>query len=114
KELGKGKLLVFGAGGFATPVSNYLSDYGPYGLGNGTNELSVRGIARYRLNMGLYVRGMAGHLFGGQTEAERDFYYNNGAYYTTWMDVPSAWEYNGVVGLWLLDNTLRVEASYYK
>lgn len=113
-ELGSGKLSVFAASSYATPVSNYLSDYRPYSLGNGTSELSIRGIVQYRWNMGIYVRGMGGHLFRGQTEAERDFYYNNGAYYTSWMDVPSAWEYTGAVGLWLLDNTLKVEVSYYK
>lgn len=114
QELGNGKLAVFAASGYATPVSNYLSDYRPYSLGNGTSELSMRGIVQYRWNMGLYVRGMGGHLFRGQTQAERDFYYNNGAYYTSWMDVPSAWEYTGVVGLWLLENTLKIEVSYYK
>jgi hypothetical protein len=29
------------------------------------------------------------------------------------MDVPNAWEYNAVVGIWLLDNTLKLEANYY-
>ena len=114
QELGNGKLAVFAASGYATPVSNYLSDYRPYSLGNGTSELSMRGIVQYRWNMGLYLRGMGGHLLRGQTEAERDFYYNNGAYYTAWMDVPSTWEYNGAVGLWLLDNALKIEVSYYK
>lgn len=114
KEFGAGKLAVFAAGGYAIPASNYLSDYRPYSLGNGTNELSVRGIVQYRLNMGLYVRGMGGHLFRGQTEAERDYYYNNGSYYSSWMDVPSAFEYNGVLGMWLLDNSLKFEVSYYK
>lgn len=113
QELGNGKLVVLAASGYATPVSNYLSDYRPYSLGNGTSELSLRGIVQYRWNMGLFVRGMGGHLFRGQTEAERDFYYNNGAYYTSWMDVPSAWEYTGVVGLWLLENKLKIEVSYY-
>lgn len=114
EELQSGKLEAFAASSYATPVSNYLSDYRPYSIGNGTNELILRGVVQYRLNMGLYVRGMGGHLFRGQTQAERDFYYNNGAYYTTWMDVPNAWEYSGVLGLWLLDNTLKLELSYYK
>ena len=113
-DLGKGKLSAYAASGFALPISNYLSDYRPYSLGNGTQELSLRGIVQYRWNMGLYLRGMGGHFFRGQTQAERDFYYNNGAYYTRWMDVPSAWEYNAVAGIWLLNNTLKIEGSYYK
>jgi hypothetical protein len=114
REVAKGKLALFVASGFSTPVSNYLSDYRPYSLGNGTNEFSLRGIVQQKWNMGLYVKVLGGHLFRGQTQIERDFYYNNGAYYTDWMDVPSAWEYNGAVGFWLLDNSLRIEASYYK
>ena len=113
KELGKGKLAVLAAGGFATPITNYLSDYRPYSIGNGTNEWSLRGIVQYKLDMGLYARIAGAHLFRGQTKAERDYYYNNGSYYTPWMDVPSAWEYNGVIGMWFLDNTLKLEASYY-
>ena len=113
KEIGKGKLEVLAAGGFATPITNYLSDYRPYSLGNGTNEWSIRGIVQYKLNMGLYARVAGGHLFRGQTKIERDYYYANGSYYTSWMDVPSAWEYNAAVGMWLLDNSLKIEASYY-
>ena len=114
KELGQGKLSAFAAAGFAMPISNYLSDYRPYSIGNGTNELSVRGLVQYKFNMGLYVRGLAGHYFRGQTEAERDYYYNNGSYYTRWMDVPNAVEYSGIVGFWFFDNSLKVEANYYK
>ena len=114
QEIGQGKLSAFLATGFAMPVSNYLSDYRPYSIGNGTNELSIRGMVQYKLNMGLYARVLAGHFFRGQTEVERDFYYNNGAYYSRWMDVPNAVEYSGVVGFWFLDNTLKLEANYYK
>lgn len=113
KEMGKGKLALLGAGGYSTPITNYLSDYRPYSIGNGANEWSLRGIAQYKLDMGLYVRVAGGHLFRGQTKAERDYYYNNGSYYTPWMDVPNAWEYNAVIGMWLLDNSLKLEGSYY-
>ncbi len=113
-EMAQGKLSAFVASGFAMPITNYLSDYRPYSIGNGTQELSLRGIVQYRWNMGLYLRGMGGHLFRGQTEVERDYYYNNGSYYTPWMDVPDAWEYNAVAGFWLFDNSLKIEASYYK
>jgi hypothetical protein len=113
KELWKGKLAVFASGGYATPITNYLSDYRPYSLGNGTNEWSIRGIVQYKMNMGLYARITGGHLFRGETEVERDYYYNNGSYYTTWMDVPNAWEYNAAVGMWLLDNALKLEVNCY-
>lgn len=113
KELGKGKLAILAAAGYATPITNYLSDYRPYSLGNGTNEWSVRGIVQYKMDMGLYARVAGGHLFRGETKVERDYYYNNGSYYTPWMDVPNAWEYNAVIGMWLLDSSLKLEANYY-
>lgn len=113
KEMGQGKLALFAAAGYSTPITNYLSDYRPYSIGNGANELSMRGIAQYKMEMGFYGRVMGGYLLRGETKAERDYYYNNGSYYTPWMDVPNAWEYNAVVGVWLLDNTLKIEASYY-
>ncbi len=113
KEMGKGKLSLFASTGYATPITNYLSDYRPYSIGNGTNEWSLRGIVQYKFNMGFYARIAGGHLYRGLTKAERDYYYNNGSYYTAWMDVPSAWEQNAVVGMWLLKNSLKLEASYY-
>lgn len=113
KELGKGRLAVLTSGGFSTRATNYLSDYRPYSIGNGTTEWSLRGIVQYKFDMGLYARAAGGYLFRGQTKAERDYYYNNGSYYTPWMDVPSALEYNAVVGMWFLDNSLKLEASYY-
>ncbi|MBL7871117.1 MAG: transporter [Cyclobacteriaceae bacterium] len=113
KQLGKGKLAVLATGGYATPITNYLSDYRPYSIGNGTNELSVRGISEYKLDKGPYARVAVAYLFRGQTKAERDYYYNNGSYYTPWMDVPDAWEINGVAGIWMLDNSLKVEVNYY-
>ena len=113
KQMGKGKLALFASSGYSTPITNYLSDYRPYSIGNGTNEISLRGIAQYRMDMGLYVRTTGGFLFRGETKAERDYYYNNGSYYTPWMDVPNAWELNAVVGLWLLDNSLKFELNYY-
>lgn len=112
-EMENGTLSVFATVGYSTPLTNYLSDYRPYSIGFGANELSTRGIVQYKLDNGLYVRGAGAYLWRGQTETERDYYYANGSYYTPWMDVPSAWEYNAVIGKWFLENSLRIEASYY-
>ncbi len=113
KQVEKGKLSLLTTGGYGTPITNYLSDYRPYSIGNGTNEFSLRAIAQYRLDKGPYLKMMGGHLFRGQTKAERDYYYNNGSYYTPWMDVPDAWEYCVAAGVWMLDNSLKLEANYY-
>ncbi|AYN67642.1 transporter [Euzebyella marina] len=107
-----GRLRLFTTVGFSTPASNYLSDYMPYSLGFGAPELSVRGIAQYQLHKGYYVRGMVAHLWRGYTEAERDYYYNNGSYYSATMDVPNAWNFEAVVGSWFLNNSLKLELNY--
>ena len=111
-DIAGGKFSALAAVGYSTPMTNYLSDYMPYSLGFGADELSLRGIVQYRLNMGLYVQGSFAHLWRGQTQIERDYYYNNGSYYTDLMDVPNALNFNGAIGIWLLDNALKLEANY--
>jgi hypothetical protein len=112
KEIGKGKMTFLSTLGYSTPITNYLCDYRPYSIGSGANELNLRGILQYRLNMGLYARASGAFLWRGQTKAERDYYYANGSYYTAWMDVPNAWSYDVVAGIWLFENSLQLEARY--
>ena len=112
KTLGKGTFYTLGTAGFSTRATNYLSDYQPFSLGLGTQEFSLRGIVQYKFDNGLYVRGMGAHLWRTETTAEREYYYNNGSYYTDEMDVPNAWHYQAVAGWWLLDNSLKVEAAF--
>ncbi|MBL7775616.1 MAG: transporter [Saprospiraceae bacterium] len=112
KQLGPGKLALLSTLGFSLPVSNYLSDYRPYSLGFGATEISLRGIAQYQLDNGFYARTAFAYLRRGQTEAERNYYYNNGSYYTPWMDVPNAWTYQAVLGKWLFDYRLKLEANF--
>lgn len=108
----KGEWTAFGSVTFSTPASNYLSDYQPYSLGIGAPQLAWRGLAEYEWNNGFYIRAQGGYIWKGYTEAEREYYYNDGSYYTAWMDVPSAWTYEAVVGKWFADKSLRVEVSY--
>lgn len=112
KDFGKHRVSLLGVAQFGTPMSNYLSDYMPYSLGLGTQELAARAIAQYEFNKMIYARGSAAYVWRGQTEAERPYYYNNGSYYTTTMEVPSAVNYQAVLGGWLLKHNLRLEASY--
>lgn len=111
KSFGKGKLMGFTNLSFSTPASNYLSDYMPFSLGFGSNEAGLRAIVQYELDKGPYVRMSSSYLHRGTTEAERDFYYNDGAYYTSTMDVPDAVHSQVTVGSWFLKKKLRVEAS---
>ncbi|MBM3168439.1 MAG: transporter [Bacteroidetes bacterium] len=111
KTFGKGKLTGFTNLSLSTPASNYLSDYMPFSLGFGANELGIRGIGLYELDKGPYFRASYSYLHRGITEAERDFYYANGAYYTSKMDVPNAFLSQVTLGSWMFNKKLRVEAS---
>ncbi|WP_439487769.1 transporter [Algoriphagus sp.] len=108
----KGQLTAFGSVLFSTPVSNYLSDYQPYSIGIGAPQIAWRGIVEYEWINGFYARGQGGYIWKGYTQAEREYYYNDGSYYTSWMDVPSAWTYEAVVGKWFMNKSLRTELSY--
>lgn len=108
----KGEWKAFGSLVFSTPASNYLSDYQPYSLGIGAPQLAWRALVEYEWNKGFYLRGNGGYIWKGYTEAEREYYYNDGSYFTAWMDVPSAWTYEAVLGKWFMDKSLRVELSY--
>ena len=106
------ELSLLTSGGYSTPATNYLSDYLPYSLGFGADEWNLRAILQFKLNNGLYFRTSLGHLWRGYTEAERDYYYNDGSYYTALMDVPNAWNYQIVAGKWFFNNSFKIEASY--
>lgn len=109
--MGKGKLKIFSNLSFSTPASNYLSDYLPFSLGFGANELGLRAIGMYELDKGPYLRISGAYLHRGATEAERDFYYEDNAYYTSTMDVPDALQAQASLGSWFFQKRLRVEAS---
>lgn len=112
KKLGPGNLSFIPVLGFATPMTNYLSDYLPYSLGMGTTELTGRGILQYEMDNGFYLRASYAYLWRGQTKAERDYYYADGSYYTPWMDVPNANNAQAALGKWFFQKALRVEGSY--
>jgi hypothetical protein len=112
KSLGKGKLTGFSNLSLSTPASNYLSDYMPFSLGFGANELGIRAIGKYELDKGPYFRASYSYLYRGVTEAERDFYFaDQDAYYTSKMDVPNAFLGQVTIGSWMFKKKLRVEAS---
>lgn len=112
RNIGQDQLSLFSTASFSTPFTNYLSDYMPYSLGLGTPQFALQGILFYELKSGFYLRGLGAHLWRGYTKAERDYYYNNGSYYTPWMDVPNAWNAEVALGKWFFDTSLRLEFNY--
>ncbi|HMP99249.1 MAG TPA: transporter [Cyclobacteriaceae bacterium] len=112
KDFGKHRVSALAVTQFGTPMTNYLSDYMPYSLGLGTQEFTGRVIGQYEYDKRIYFRSSVAYVWRGLTEVERPYYYNNGSYYTTFMDVPSAMNYQAVLGGWALNHNLRLEASF--
>lgn len=112
KQLGNGRLLFLTNVHYSTPVGNYLSDYMPFSIGVGAPELGLRGIGVYKMDNGLVFRAALAYLWRGQTEIERDYYYQDGSVYSSFMNVPHALNIHGAIGYWALDNRLRLEATY--
>ncbi len=113
KDFNKGTLTGLATLGFSTPITNYLPDYMPYSIGLGAPELTYRAIVEYRNSSDWYFHGAGTYLWRGYAEAEREYYYNNGSFYTPWMDVPNAITAEASIGKWLFANALQVQLSYF-
>ncbi len=109
---GQGTLTFHTTLGFTVPAADYLEDYMPLSLGLGCPDLSLRGILQYRLDMGLYVRGQAAYMVRGNAKIERDYYYTTHGVYSNKVDMPNALGYGGTLGIWMLNNSLNLEATY--
>lgn len=112
KPLGPGDIGLLATVGLTTPASNYLPDYAPFSLGNGSTEGSLRGILQYSLKKGPYLRVLGGYHLRSNTTVERDYYYTTHGVYSDEVDMPNAVTYEAVLGTWILNNTLKIEATY--
>ncbi|MFN3802066.1 transporter [Belliella pelovolcani] len=112
KRINGGRLLFLTNAHFSRPVGNYLSDYMPFSIGFGAPEIGLRGIGGYKMDNGLVFRASLAYLWRGQTEIERDYYYQNGSVYSRFMNVPNALNFHGAIGYWAFENRLRMEASF--
>jgi len=113
QEAGPGNLSVLTTVGLSVPLANYNPDYQPYSPGLRALEFSLRGILEYEFDFGLYVRGTAAHLWRGTAKLDRNsYYYEDEIVYSNQMYVPDAWQYQVVVGQWLFDHGLKVQAQY--
>jgi hypothetical protein len=106
------KLSGIGLVSYSFPLSNYLSDYMPYSIGLGTREFAIRTTFEYVVKNNWYARLSGAIMLRGYSEVERDFYYNNGAYYSRFMDVPNAINVHGALGYLNDSGKLRIELTY--
>jgi hypothetical protein len=112
KQLGPGRLLFLTNAHFSKPIGNYLSDYMPFSIGFGAPEFGLRGTGAFKMDNGLVFRAAFAYLWRGQSEIERDYYYQDGSVYSSFMNVPDALNIHAAIGYWAFDNRLRLEATY--
>lgn len=111
-ETGPGDLTFHAVAGFSSPASNYLEDYAPFSLGLGCTDGNLRGILQFLMDKGMYLRGHAGYHLRGNCVIERDYYYTTTGYYTDEVDMPNAITYGATLGSWLLEQSLKIEATF--
>lgn len=111
-KLGGSSLGLYPVLGLTGPASNYLPDYMPFSLGLGSVEASVRGILIYEMSNGLYLRGHYAYHLRSNTTIERDFYYTTHAVYSDKVDMPNATTYGATLGALVINNSLKLEATY--
>ena len=99
-ELGPGKLHIGGDIGFSTPVGNYLIDFSPLNIGNGTTNLSYRQMFKYKLDKGFYADLKGNYTWRSNIPSiYREFYFDEGeAYYTNEVDVHNIFDWALAVG----------------
>jgi hypothetical protein len=83
----------------------------PLSLGLGCPDLSVRGIFKYELPKGWYLRAHAGYQARGTTTIERYYYYTTQGFYTDQVDVPNALTWGTAAGVWLAERKLQAEVG---
>ncbi len=111
-QLGGSSLGFYPVVGVTAPASNYLPDYMPFSLGLGSVEASLRGILIYEMSNGLYLRGHYAYHLRSNTTIERDFYYTTHAIYSDKVDMPNATTYGATLGALVINNKLKLEATY--
>ncbi|MBK8405894.1 MAG: transporter [Saprospiraceae bacterium] len=112
QKLGPGSFLLHTTLGLTTPVSDYNPDYLPFSIGLGATEASLRGMLQYEFDFGLFIRGMYGYHRRSEITLERDYYYTDRGYYSNKVDMPNATTFNALIGMWLFNKGLRIEANY--
>ena len=110
KPLGKGKLSLFGVGGFSTPLSNYENDFLPMSIGLGTTTLSGRLTADYQQGI-FFTTISSAYVWRSNVTIERTAYYTDGIHYTN--EVYMANQLNSNVFIGIRKANLTVQAQLY-
>jgi hypothetical protein len=93
KNLGPGKLSLFGIAGVSFPLSDYVADFLPMSIGLRSKTASARVMADYQWD-NLFATGSATYVFRDNIEIDRDAYYTTEMHYTNEVEMPNAANFN--------------------
>jgi hypothetical protein len=110
KPAGKGKLSLFGVGGFSTPLSNYENDFLPMSIGLGTTTLSGRLTADYQKGI-FFTTISSAYVWRSNVNIERTAYYTDQIHYTN--EVYMANQLNSNIFIGIRKANLTVQAQLY-
>jgi hypothetical protein len=97
-KVGKGKLSLFGVGGFSTPLSHYENDFLPMSIGLGSTNLSGRLTADFQ--KGIFFVTLSGvYVWRSDVTIDRTSYYTDQIHYTNKVYMPNQLNSNLNIGI---------------
>ena len=97
-KLGKGKLSLFGVGGFSTPLTNYENDFLPMSIGLGSTNLSGRLTVDFQKGI-FFATLSSGYVWRSDVTIDRTSYYTDEIHYTNKVDMPDQLNSNLNIGI---------------
>jgi hypothetical protein len=97
-KVGKGTFSLFGIGGVATPLSDYVADYLPLSIGMRATTLSARVMADYHIGK-FFVTGSGTYTHRTNVKIDRTSYYTTESHLTNRVEMPDVASFNFRTGL---------------
>ncbi|HLY71953.1 MAG TPA: hypothetical protein VKR53_19600 [Puia sp.] len=97
--IGKGKLSIFGIGGFSTPTTNYIADFLPLSIGLHSTNLLGRLMAYYKKGM-FFLRASATYVWRSNITIDQPSYYTTELINTNKVQMPDMMTFNGSAGVY--------------
>ncbi len=93
KNIGPGKLSLFGIAGVSFPLSDYVADFLPMSIGLRSKTASARVMADYQWG-NLFATGSATYVLRDNMKIDRDAYYTTEMHYSNEVKMPDAASFN--------------------
>lgn len=98
KVIGSGNISLFGIGGVAFPLTNYVADFLPMSIGMHSKNVLLRGMADYQLHH-FFITASGVYVRRSNIKIDRTAYYTNEMHYTNEVRMPDMAGFNIRAGL---------------